>query len=108
MSRSNTLTEGQDDEICKALDAIIVGVHMQLVHLTALWKFQRWLGVGAHGHMIQQIKNIDNVSYGIVSSTQERGQDAPRKVNNIVSMFVDLYAQGSFVSSAQDRSSVST
>lgn len=96
---SKTLTEGQDDEISETLDAVSVGIQMRLVNPTALWRLQRWLGVGAQGHMMQKVKNFDTVAYGIINECLRRraetGETAPRKVNDINSLFIDFSTQDS-------------
>lgn len=102
---SNTLTGEQSDEISQALDAIIVGVQMRIMRPMLMWKLERWLGLGAQGRMMKQIKVFDKVAYGIVNECLRRKSAAetlnvsnkvpPRKVNDIVSLFMDEYAQSS-------------
>lgn len=89
---SKTLTEGKDDAISEAMDAISIGIQWRFLQPTAVWKLFRWLRIGVQGHMMHQIKVFDKIAYGIVHECLRRKKsdgDCSRKANDVISIFVD-------------------
>lgn len=100
----NYLAEGQDDELVEALDGLNHGAQLRFVQPAWLWRLQHWFKLGNERVMARYLGVLDKVVFDIVReclrSKEELGAKqaaTTRRVNDVVSLFVDHYAQGTTI-----------